>query len=89
MTKYLIPLVITQHHKYLTAASHLHASHFLFASCFALPEGPTFSFLLPEYIRLKPEPALEGVMEVAHGSFKIMHSIQCLIRWKSGTINTY
>lgn len=76
MTKYLIPLVITQHHKYLTAASHLHASHFLFASCFALPEGPTLSFLLPEYIRLEPEPALEmleGVMKVAHGSFKIMH----------------
>lgn len=31
MVKYLIPPVITQHHKYLTAASHLHETHIPFS----------------------------------------------------------
>lgn len=72
MVKYLLPSVITQHHKYLTVASHLYVSH---SSPFTLPMR---GFVNPPTTILEPEPAsqasevLGGVIKVAGGVFKMM-----------------
>lgn len=71
MVKHLIPSVITRYHKYLTAASHLHASGY--------PDqrGSLNSPLLPHSTPFELEPAsvaLEvrgGVIRVVGGVFKM------------------